>query len=98
MKTKIILMSAILVSANIALATGYGTSSKRTSSAPTQDLSGSVSDQTINPARIEADRKNSNRQNQWRVSRDVNQSNMDSTIIDTDSTGHKSDQAPATRE
>ena len=99
MKTNILLMSAVLACSSLSWAVG-GTSRTQTGTGnqPTMDNSEAVYDQTINPDRIRADRKSQNTYRQNRVSTDTNQSNIDRAKKDTDSSGHKSDTAPVTRE
>lgn len=108
MKTNLILASTVLVCGSLSFAAGtsgtsrsYGTSNPTiqggTSSHPAQDGSKAVYDQTINPNTIDADRSTTHRSRQDRISTDTSQSNERGTK-DTDRSGHKSDQAPTTRE
>jgi hypothetical protein len=98
MKTNLILASTILACASLSFAAG-GTSHSQTQGGtaphPTQDSSQTVYDQTINPARIDADRNSTNNTRQNRVSTDSNRSNIDRATKDTDNSGQKSDQAPS---
>jgi len=99
MKTNLILASAVLACSSLSFAasgtsSSYGTSHSKTqggtSSQPVKDRSGAIYDEAVNPDLITSDRKADERKQQKRISTD--------TTKDTDSSGHKTDEAPATRE